>query len=105
VVSREEARLTQGDSDDARDWRLDLPLLALSVGLGMFAVGLGIRTRTFFPLLWGGMFGGAGLMGVFHGFYALVLVPLALGMLAFGYTKGKTKSWARWARQGRKLQM
>ena len=83
---------------------LMVPFFSLFVGLGMFAVGLGLRTKTFFPLMWGGVFGGIPfLMSLIPFFNAPVWIlgPFALGMFAWGFAKGHSLKWAKSLRGGK----
>ena len=74
------------------------PFFGLFLALGGFALGLGIRTRAIFPLIWGGLFAGIpGIMALIPFFNASlwVLGPLAIVMLVWGYRKGGIESWAK----------
>ncbi len=67
------------------------PFFGLFIALGAGALGVGVRTKSLFPLLWGGLFGGIpGIMALIPFFNAAlwVLVPLAVLMFAIGYFKG-----------------
>ncbi len=73
-----------------------VPFLGLFVAAGSFAVGVGLRTKTIFPLLWGTIFGGVpllmALVPAFHvGLWLLLL--LAAVMLAGGYRMGARPGW------------
>jgi uncharacterized protein len=73
-----------------------IPFLSLFVGFGFFSAGVGVRTRTFFPIVFGAMFGGMPmLMAVIPGSFTplLVLGPLGLAMAAFGYRQGSKPYW------------
>ncbi|MEO8681805.1 MAG: TPM domain-containing protein [Vicinamibacterales bacterium] len=74
------------------------PFFGLFLALGGFALGVGIRTRAIFPLIWGALFGGIpGILALIPFFNASlwVLGPLALGMFVWGYVKGGAESWGR----------
>ena len=80
-----------------------IPFFGLFVALGGVVLGVGLRTRSIFPLIWGGLFGGIPfLMSLIPFFNAPVVVlgPLAMAMLAVGYIKGGTESWMTAARGG-----
>lgn len=83
---------------------LMIPFFGVFVGLGAFAVGLGLRTRTFFPLLWGGMFGGIPFLMSLIPFFnapAWTLGPFGLAMFAWGFAKGHSLGWAKSLRRGK----
>ncbi|MGH9346996.1 MAG: TPM domain-containing protein [Vicinamibacterales bacterium] len=80
-----------------------VPFFASFIVLGAFAAGLGIRTKTCLPLVWGGMFAGIPLL-MLAAFSSIVshavLVPLGLGALALGYRKGQSPYWTGMLRKG-----
>jgi uncharacterized protein len=103
VLTAEERRRLE-PAQDKPPMLLMVPFFGLFIGLGAFAVGLGLRTRTFFPLLWGGMFGGIPfLMSLIPSLNAPVLIlgPFGLAMFAWGFAKGHSLSWARSLRAGK----
>ena len=72
------------------------PFFGLFIALGALALGVGMRTKTVFPLIWGGMFGGIPMIMALIPFFNArlwVVMPLALGMFAFGWVKGGSPSW------------
>jgi uncharacterized protein len=73
-----------------------VPFLGVFVSLGAFAVGIGVRSKTVGPVLWGGMFAGGPLvMSLAFGPATLMLGSLAFGMLIWGYRKGQTPFWTK----------
>jgi hypothetical protein len=67
-------------------------------------MGLGVRAKSAFPVLWGALFGGGPLiMAIGESPIAsfTLLLPLAAGMAAFGFRKGGTSAWAKSARGAR----
>ena len=77
---------------------LMVPFFGLFVGLGTFAVGVGLRTKTFFPFLWGGTFGGIPFLMSLIPFFnapAWILGPFGLLMFAAGFVKGPSFAWAQ----------
>ena len=88
VLTPEElARFNESSQNQPSMWFV-IPFLGLFVTIGFFMIGVGVRTKTGFPLLFGGMFGGmpmlmsmafAGLLGL------AVLIPLASLMALVGY--------------------
>jgi uncharacterized membrane protein YgcG len=64
--------------------------------MGAFGAGLGLRTKTFGPLLWGGMFGGIPLVilaGSSSVVWAGIVAALGLVPVAAGFAKGRTPYW------------
>ena len=97
VLSAEEiAKLNDaGLRDDEPVWIL-IPFLGLFVAIGSLMAGVGLRTKTAFPLLFGSLFGGMPLlmaMSVLPGLASIVLLPLAAGMSVLGFRLGKRDSW------------
>lgn len=73
-----------------------IPFLGLFVFIGSFAMGLGLRTRTFGTLIFGGMFGGVPwvFLAVLHSAIAVaILGSLGLAALALGFVKGRSEFW------------
>jgi len=95
VLTPEElARFNESSSDDAPPWVI-IPFLGLFVAIGFFMIGAGIRTKTGFPLLFGGMFGGMPLLislGIAFTLALFTLFPLALAMAVWGYRMGARAS-------------
>ena len=84
-----------GDDGDAPVWII-IPFMGLFVGIGFFMLGAGLKTKTGFPLLFGGFFGGLPLvmgLGIVFWTAAFTLLPLALVMAVVGYRKGKRSTW------------
>jgi len=97
VLSEEEiARLNDAglpDNEDFPEW-LMIPFFGLFVTIGAGMVGVGVRTKTIFPVLFGSFFGGMPLLMslAFLGMLAMfTLLPWALFMLAMGYRFGGRK--------------
>jgi uncharacterized protein len=77
---------------------LTTPFFGLFVALGAFAAGLGFRSKTIFPLIWGSIFGGipfAMALVPFFNASLWILIPLGGVMLAWGYTKGRSRGWMK----------
>jgi uncharacterized protein len=105
-VSADERRRLEGSGSDEIPGWLAVPFFGLFVALGGFGAGVGLRTKTIFPLLWGGMFGGIPLMmslAMLSSASAMILAPLGLGMLAWGYKKGESSTWANALRKGKSV--
>jgi uncharacterized protein len=78
-------------------WLL-IPFLGIFVAAGAFGAGIGLRTKAFGALLWGALFGGVPLVIALLSSTvasAVVLVPLGLALMTFGYTKGRSSFWSR----------
>lgn len=93
LTADELQRILDAEEADSRPptW-LMTPFFGLFIALGAGALGVGVRTKSAFPLLWGALFGGIpGVMALIPFFNAMlwVLVPLAAIMFAVGYVKGQ----------------
>jgi uncharacterized protein len=95
VLSAEElAQFTESGGDMPAG--LIIPFFGLFVTIGFVMMGLGLRTKTGFPILFGSLFGGMPLLMslAFIGRLSLMtLVPWALVMFVTGYRLGKRKGW------------
>jgi uncharacterized protein len=79
-----------------------IPFIAIFVGIGFMLFGAGIRTKTIFPLLFGGFFGGMPLLlALLVSFLpaVLILVPFAVFMFIFGRRLGARPGWMASMRQ------
>ena len=96
VLSAEElAKFNGAASDDAPIW-IVIPFMGLFVAIGFLMVGVGLRTKTGFPLVFGSFFGGMPLLlalALLTSVAAVTLLPLAAGMAYLGFTLGKRQSW------------
>lgn len=96
VLTPEElAKFNESGDGDAPVWVI-VPFMGLFVGIGFFMLGAGLKTKTGFPVLFGGFFGGMPLLmglGVVFWPALLTLLPLALAMLVVGFRKGKRSTW------------
>jgi uncharacterized protein len=97
VLTAEELAKFNEDAtaEDVPVWII-IPFLGLFVSIGFTMVGLGLRTKTGFPLLFGGFFGGMPLMmalGLVTTVASVTLLPLALGMALVGFRLGGRPSW------------
>ena len=103
VLSPEEiARFNESGGGDFPEWAL-IPFFGLFVTIGFGMVGLGVRTKTGFPLLFGSFFGGMPLLMslAFVGLLAwFILLPWALFVFAMGYRLGGRQSWRDAFRNG-----
>jgi uncharacterized membrane protein YgcG len=80
-----------------------IPFLGTFVVFGAFAAGLGWRTKTYGPLMAGGMFVGIPLLTTvaFSSLLSLaVLLPLGVAALAMGYRRGRSAYWMGMLRRG-----
>lgn len=96
VLSAEElAKFNDTSNADAPVWII-IPFMGLFVAIGFLMVGLGLRTKTGFPLLFGSFFGGMPLLlalGILTMVASVTLLPLAIGMAFLGYRLGNRQSW------------
>lgn len=100
LTPEERAALESSGSDDVPLWII-IPFFAIFVGIGGFSIGIGLRTKTFFGLLFGGMFSGMPLlMSMLFAFWPTisVLLPLVLIMIGLGYRLGGKAEWQKSAR-------
>jgi uncharacterized protein len=96
VVTAEERQRLKAAAETPPLPYFAIPFLGMFIAVGGFAVGIGLRTRRFFPLLFGSLFGGAPLlMSLIPGLTVapLILGPLALAMVVLGYRKGGSGMW------------
>jgi uncharacterized protein len=83
---------------------LMIPFFGLFVGMGAFAVGLGLRTKTFFPLVWGAVFGGVPFAMALVPFFnapVWILGPFGLALFGWGFATGHSTRWAKSIRGGK----
>ena len=95
LTPEERERLQSSDADAPPVWIL-LPFLGIFITLGSIALGIGARTRTIFPLIWGGGFAGIPFFMALATIFTaaiVVLVPLAIAMMVWGYRLGGRLSW------------
>jgi uncharacterized protein len=89
------AAFNDGNADDFPTWVM-IPFFGLFVAIGFGMLGVGLRTKTGFPVMFGSFFGGMPLLMslAFLGRLSLMtLVPLALFMTWLGMRIGKRQSW------------
>ena len=95
VLTPEEiARLNDGTTD-IPVWFI-IPFLSLFVGIGFVMMGVGLRSKTGFPLLFGSLFGGMPmLMGLAltPRVWTFTLLPFSIGMFVLGFRLGARESW------------
>lgn len=95
VLTAEEIAALNDDGGDAPAWII-IPFLGLFVTIGATMVGIGVRTKTGFPLLFGSFFGGMPLLmalALVTFVASITLLPLALVMFVVGYRLGARPSW------------
>lgn len=84
-----------GSEGDAPAW-IVIPFFGLFVTIGFGMLGVGLRSKTGFPVLFGSFFGGMPLLMslAFIGRLSLMtLVPWAIAMFVVGYRLGGRKAW------------
>ena len=96
VLTPEElARFNQSSGDDFPEWAI-IPFFGIFVTIGFGMMGIGLRTKTGFPLLFGSLFGGMPMLMslAFAGMLAwFFLLPWAIFMFLLGYRLGGKESW------------
>jgi len=96
VLTPEElARFNQSSGNDFPEWAI-IPFFGLFVTIGFGMMGIGLRTKTGFPLLFGSLFGGMPMLMslAFIGTLALfTLLPWALFVFVMGYRLGGREKW------------
>lgn len=106
VLTPEElAQFNEATGDDDVPWFIGIPFFGAFVAIGFGMIGVGLRTKTGFGILFGTLFGGMPLLMslAFMGRLAIfLLVPLAVAMFVVGYRLGARKAWRDAFRQGGK---
>lgn len=103
VLSPEELARFNDSSNDAPVWIL-VPFLGMFVAIGSFMLGLGLRTKTVFPILFGGLFSGIPMLMALLVMFTVTLytlAPLWLAMAATGYRLGGREKWKDSFRPGK----
>ena len=93
VLTPEERSALEAEEDARPPAWLMTPFFGLFIALGATSLGVGVRTRSLFALIWGGLFGGIPLVMALIPFFNAslwMLLPLAVGLFALGYLKGAT---------------
>ena len=93
IVRRDPAAVRSPGLPDRLSPLIAVPFTSIFVFPGAFAAGLGMATKTFGPLLWGGMFTGIPLVILAASsslLWAGVLAALGLAPLTVGFSKGRT---------------
>lgn len=97
VLTPEElAQFNEGNSGDDVPLFVAIPFFGLFVTIGFGMLGIGLRSKTGFPVLFGSLFGGMPLL-MSLAFMAkmslFTLFPWALAMLITGYRLGARPAW------------
>jgi uncharacterized protein len=95
VLSAEELAELSDSNEDRAAWIM-IPFMSLFVAIGFTMMGLGVRTKTGFPLLFGMLFGGAPLLIsllVLTGLASITVLPLAIVMAIVGFRLGGRPKW------------
>ena len=95
LTAEELAKFNESGANDAPAWVI-IPFMGLFVAIGFTMVGIGLRTKTGFPLLFGSLFGGMPLLmalGILTTVASVTLLPLALGMSVLGFRLGARDSF------------
>ncbi|HVC20349.1 MAG TPA: TPM domain-containing protein [Vicinamibacterales bacterium] len=94
LTPAERQRLAETAGGTPPAWML--PLFGLLMAAGAFAVGIGSRTKTVAPVLWGSIFGGTPLglgLVLFSPSALVVLLPPGIAMFAWGFVLGGRPKW------------
>lgn len=103
VLTPEELARFNQSSDEVPVFIL-VPFMGIFIAIGSFMVGLGLRSKTGFPILFGGLFSGIPMlmsMLVMFGVALMTLVPLWLAMATWGYRMGGRDNWKNAFRPGK----
>lgn len=103
VLSPEELARFNDSSDDVPVWVL-VPFLGMFVAIGSFMLGLGLRTKTVFPILFGGLFSGIPMLMALLLMFTVTLftlLPFWFAMAVTGYLLGGRKKWKDSFRPGK----
>ncbi|MDP2319636.1 MAG: TPM domain-containing protein [Acidobacteriota bacterium] len=103
VLSPEELARFNDSSNDAPVWIL-VPFLGMFIAIGSFMLGLGLRTKTVFPILFGGLFSGIPMLMALLVMFTVTLytlAPLWLAMAVTGYRLGSREKWKASFRPGK----
>ena len=95
LTAEELARFNEGTTNDFPEW-LILPFFGIFVTIGFGMMGIGLRTKTVFPLMFGSLFGGMPMLMslAFIGTLALfTLLPWAIFIFVMGYRLGAKEKW------------
>ena len=102
TVTPAERRRLAASADDRPPMLLMLLFFGAFIGIGGFGVGVGLRVKAVFPLLFGGLFGGVPFLMTLVPFFNAppwILGPFGLAMMFLGYRKGE--AWTDLARGSR----
>ncbi|MDP2389803.1 MAG: TPM domain-containing protein, partial [Acidobacteriota bacterium] len=103
VLSPEELARFNESSNDPTVWIL-VPFLGMFIAIGSFMLGLGLRTKTVFPILFGGLFSGIPMLMALLVMFTVTLytlAPLWLAMAVTGYRLGSREKWKESFRPGK----
>ena len=95
LTAEELARFNERPGNDFPEW-LILPFFGIFVTIGFGMMGIGLRTKTVFPLMFGSLFGGMPMLMslAFIGTLALfTLLPWAIFVFVMGYRLGAKEKW------------
>jgi uncharacterized protein len=103
VLTPEELARFNNSSDDVPVFVL-VPFLGIFVAIGSFMVGMGLRTKTAFPILFGGFFSGMPMLMALLVMFTVTLftlLPFWFAMFAWGYRLGGRDKWKDTFRPGK----
>jgi len=103
VLTPEELARFNDSSSDVPVFVL-VPFLGIFVAIGSFMVGLGLRTKAAFPILFGGFFSGLPILMALLVMFTVTLftlLPFWFVMAAWGYRLGGRAKWRDTFRSGK----
>ena len=92
VLTADERRALDEAAEDRPPMWLMIPFLGLFVTIGFFMIGLGLGSKTGFPVIFGGLFGVIPMVFTLIPFFNVpiwIMGPLALAMGLTGYRSGR----------------
>ncbi len=95
LTAEELARFNSGGDEEIPTWAV-LSFFGVFVTIGFGMLGIGLRSKTVFPMLFGSFFGGMPLLmsiAVVGSLTLATLVPWAIAMFVVGYRLGGRESW------------
>lgn len=96
LTPQELAQFNEANGDDDVPYWIVIPFFGLFVTIGFGMLGIGLRSKTGFPVIFGSFFGGMPLlmsMAILGKLVLVTLLPWAIAMFVAGYRLGGRKSW------------
>ena len=96
LTPQELAQFNEANGGDDVPYWIVIPFFGLFVTIGFGMLGIGLRSKTGFPVIFGSFFGGMPLlmsMAILGKLVLVTLLPWAIAMFVAGYRLGGRKSW------------